>query len=45
MFSRLLNDEKNGKFNQIQLYSTKLVQKQDYTIECELARAVNSIQI
>ncbi len=45
MFSRLHNDDKTGEFNQIQLYSTRLVQKQDYAIERELARAVNLIQI
>ncbi len=45
MFSRLLNDDKTGQFNQIQLYSTKIVQKQDYAIERELARAVNLIQV
>ncbi len=45
MFSSVLNDDKTGEFSQIQFYSTKLVQKQDYAIERELARAVNLIQI
>ncbi len=45
MFSSVLNDDKTGKFNQIQLYSIKLCQKQDYAIERELVRAVNLIQI
>ncbi len=44
MSSRLL-DNKTGEFNQIQLHSTKLVQKQDYAIEPELGGAVNLIQI
>jgi len=44
-FSRLLHEDETGEFNQIQLYSTKLVQKQDYAIKRELARAVTLIQI
>ncbi len=39
-FSRLLNEDKTGEFNQIQFYSTKIT-----PIERELARAVNLIQI
>ncbi len=40
-FSRLVQEDETGEFNQIQLYLTKLVQKQHYAIERELARTVN----
>ena len=31
-FSKLLNDDETEELNQIKLYSTKLVQKEDYAI-------------
>ena len=43
-FPKVQNDYETGEFNQIQLHSTKLVQKHDYAIQCKLTHAVNSIQ-
>lgn len=37
-FSRLLNDDETEEFNQIQLHSTQIVQKQDYAIQRDPAR-------